>query len=98
LDKQLGDVGTDFLFENDQVKVWNLVLEPGQSSDWHHHENHYMFIVIEPSPLKAEHENGSSGVSDSSAGQVVMGQKDSVHRVTNVGNSRYKNVIVEIKK
>jgi hypothetical protein len=57
-----------------------------------------MFIVIEPSPLKAEHENGSSGISDSSAGQVVMGQKDSVHRVTNVGSSRYKNVIVEIKK
>ena len=98
MDKQLGDVGTDFLFENDQVKVWNLVLEPGQSSDWHHHENHYMFIVIEPSALKAEYNDGGSGESDSEAGQVVMGQKDSVHRVTNVGDSRYKNVIVEIKR
>jgi quercetin dioxygenase-like cupin family protein len=94
---QLGDVGTHFLFENEQVRVWNLVLEPGESSDWHRHERHYMFIVIEPSVLLAEYEGGGSGESESFAGQVVMGRKDSVHRVTNTGATRYKNVIVEIK-
>jgi len=97
MDKELGDVGTHFMFENDQVKVWNLVLEPGQASQWHRHHNHYTFIVIEPSTLKTEFEDGTDGESESHAGQVVMGRKDSVHRVTNVGSSTYRNVIIEIK-
>ena len=28
-DKKLGDVGTQFQFEDADVKVWDLVLEPG---------------------------------------------------------------------
>ena len=31
---RLGDVGAHFLFENEHVKVWSLVLEPGESSPW----------------------------------------------------------------
>lgn len=27
-----GDVGTELLMENEHVKVWNLDLQPGQSS------------------------------------------------------------------
>ncbi len=29
-------------------------------------------------------------------GEVVMGQKDAVHRVTNVGNACYSSAIVEL--
>ena len=95
---QLGDVGTHFLFENEHVKVWDLVLEPGQSSPWHRHTMHYLFIVTEPGTLKVEFEDGTSGESELGLGEVVMGQKDSVHRVTNVGNARYSNAIVELKR
>ena len=35
VERELGDVGTDFVFENDHVKVWQLVLEPGQASSCH---------------------------------------------------------------
>ena len=44
-DRQLGDVGTEFQFEDGDVKVWDLVLEPGRSSDWHHNSRRYVFIV-----------------------------------------------------
>ena len=30
--REMGDVGTHFLFENENVKVWDLILEPGQAS------------------------------------------------------------------
>ena len=94
---ELGDVGTDFLFENDHVKTWSLVLEPGQSSPWHRHTMQYLFIVTEAGRLRAEFEDGTSSDRDYALGEVVMGQKDSVHRVTNIGSARYSNAIVELR-
>ena len=96
-DRHLGDVGTEFQFEDGDVKVWDLVLEPGQSSDWHHHARRYVFIVTRPGRLKTEFEDGSSRVTELRLGQVVKGVKDSVHRVTNVGDALYSNAIIELQ-
>ncbi len=93
----LGDVGTKFLYENEHVRTWSLVLEPGQSSDWHLHSTDYLFIVTEAGTLKAELDDGTESVSELSLGEVIMGQKGALHRVTNVG-ARYSNAIVELKK
>ena len=30
---ELGDIGTEFKYETEHVRVWDLVLEPGQHSD-----------------------------------------------------------------
>ena len=95
--KELGDVGTEMLWEDEHVRVWDLVLEPGQSSEWHRHGRHYTFIVTSPGRLKAEYEDGSESITDLHLGQVVMGQKDSLHKVTNVGTELYSNAIVEMK-
>ena len=97
MERKLGDVGTKFQFENEHVKVWDLVLEPGQSSDWHHHTTNYLFIVTEPGTLRTEYDDGNVSENYLELGQVVMGQKDSVHRVTNAGGSRYSNAIIELK-
>ena len=37
-ERTLGDVGTAVLFENDRVRVWELTLAPGESSDTHEHQ------------------------------------------------------------
>lgn len=96
-DRHLGDVGTEFQFEDGDVKVWDLVLEPGQSSDWHHHERRYLFIVTRAGTLKTEYDDGSSAIIELRLGQVVKGIKDSVHRVTNVGDTLYSNAIIELQ-
>lgn len=54
--QQLGDarmagVGSQRLFENDQVVVWDFILEPGEASPIHTHEHDYMYCVIEGSQL-----------------------------------------------
>jgi quercetin dioxygenase-like cupin family protein len=95
--KKLGNVGTHFVFENEHVKVWNLILEPGESSPWHHHTMNYLFVVTEPGTLRAEYDDGTSAEHTYQRGQVVMGQKDSVHRVTNIGSSRWSNAIIELR-
>ena len=94
---ELGDVGTHFQYENEHVKAWSLILEPGEASPWHKHTMHYLFIVTEPGTLRAELADGSSSEREYSLGEVVMGQKDAVHRVINTGDKRYSNAIVELK-
>lgn len=94
--RKLGDVGTELLFENEFVRTWSLVLEPNQSSDWHLHGTEYLFIVTEPGTLKTEYDDGTESVTELTLGQIVMGQKGSIHRVTNVGKERYSNSIVEL--
>ncbi len=97
MERELGDVGTQFSCENEHVKVWDLVLEPGQSSPWHHHTMHYLFTVTRPGTLRVEYDDGTSADHVYELGQVVMGQKDSVHRVTNLGDALYSNSIIELK-
>jgi len=98
LNLELGDIGTEIYFENDLVKVWNLVLSPGQSSAWHQHFNEYLFTVTRAGILLVEYENGREEEKEYALGQVVMGQKNSVHRVTNIGKALYSNSIVELKE
>ena len=94
---KLGDVGTAFMFENDLIRVWNLELSPGESSDWHRHNSNYCFVVTRSGSLKGEHESGKVSISQLEVGEVVMGQKGAVHRVTNVGDEIYSNIVIEIK-
>ena len=98
MERELGDVGTQLLWEDDHVKTWDLVLEPGQSSDWHRHTMPYVFTVTRAGRLKTEYGDGSVSVSDLALGQVVQGHHGSVHRVTNVGDALYSNSIVEVKQ
>jgi hypothetical protein len=37
-------IGTNLVFENEKVKVWELFLEPGQQLELHHHQLEYIFI------------------------------------------------------
>ena len=37
-DEVLGDIATTALLENERVKVWTLIVDPGEASAWHHHQ------------------------------------------------------------
>ncbi len=96
-DRQLGRVGSYVLLENDHVRVWQNDLAPGESSDWHLHTTNYLFVATEHGELKVEFNDGSSHATELQLGQVVMGEKDSIHQLTNVGDKRYTSVIIELK-
>ncbi|MFQ6029076.1 MAG: cupin domain-containing protein [Dehalococcoidia bacterium] len=96
-DRELGAVGSYVLFENEHVRVWQNDLEPGQSSDWHLHTSNYLFVATEHGNLKVEFDDGTSQTTELQVGQVVMGEKDSIHQLSNVGEKRYSSVIIELK-
>lgn len=55
-----GDPGT-LLFENDRVKVWELIMKPGEICNWHIHETDHLLVVIDGCHVQAARENGAKG-------------------------------------
>lgn len=94
----MGEVGTQFLFENERVKVWNLVLEPGEASPWHHHNTEYVIVVTEPGSLRVEREDGTAEEREYRQGEIIYRPKHLVHRAINIGKARYCNAIIELKE
>jgi hypothetical protein len=64
-------VGTEKLFENDKVIVWNFELAPGAETPMHTHERSYMWYAIAGAPLQIYDEEGKDcGVFDVPTGGV----------------------------
>ena len=55
----MAGVGSEKIFENDKVIVWNFVLEPGQETPMHTHDHSYMWYAIEGAPLQVFDEHGN---------------------------------------
>jgi hypothetical protein len=106
----MADVATTRLLENAKVIVWELVLEPGESTGVHRHEHDYIVHVIEGSTLRATDGDGGNptnvelqadatyyfGVSGDVATSGTL-QTTATHDAKNVGASRYREIMVEIK-
>jgi mannose-6-phosphate isomerase-like protein (cupin superfamily) len=106
----MADVGNRKLFENDRVIVWELLLEPGESAGLHTHLNDYFFQVLEGSTLRTVDERGNAlgdfdFETDSTVwigvegDEVVLGEvrAPATHDAVNVGSTRYREILVELK-
>jgi hypothetical protein len=55
----LGDPGT-LLFENDRIRIWELVMKPGETCNWHVHEHDHLLVVFEGTSIEAWRADGST--------------------------------------
>jgi len=96
-----GDVGTKLLYENEQVKVWEFVLDPGEAIPMHTHQQDYLFHVYQGGTLEvtypAEAKTEPKRV-ELKAGDVRFAAKGGRHMARNVSDKRYVEVLVELKK
>jgi quercetin dioxygenase-like cupin family protein len=91
-------VGTDLIFEDDEVRVWMLHLAPGEATAWHFHDCDYTFVVTRAGTVRCEYEDGSHELQDGDRlGHAEHRMRDPPHRLVNVGVSVYQNVVVELK-
>ena len=95
---KLGDVGTRLLFENHRVKIWDLALEPGESSDWHHHALDYITVGLSESRMGREMKDGSRDETNPIVGQFRFAEKHQPHVVTNIGSVPHRNILIELKE
>ena len=53
----MAGVGTEKVFENDKVNVWNFELAPGEETPMHRHELSYIWYAISGSTLQVYDES-----------------------------------------
>lgn len=101
-DDPLGGVGGRVLFEDDRVRIWDLVLEPGEASDLHRHDHDYYLVIFEGDYVAGVAPE-DSGVESfvgivPPAGNTVAIPKGATEWAFNVGEKTYREVIVELKQ
>lgn len=94
------DVGTRLLFENDRVRVWDLRLDPGESTGLHRHETDLLYVVIGDGELQTVFADGTSDPPrPMQDGEVRFREVngESIHAAVNTGNGPWRNIVVELK-
>ena len=101
-----GDIATKLLMENDRVRIWEMRLEPGQTSDLHRHELDYIMIQISGDRMAADFEPGSAGPwgndgarveGDIAPGNVLYAERGGIETAINVGKEPFYEIVVELK-
>ena len=59
-DLVLGPIGNRVIFENDQVRVWELAVDPGKSKGVHRHELPYVIVPMTDGEIEIKSIDGSS--------------------------------------
>lgn len=93
-------VGTELLFENERVRVWDLRLEPGESTGVHRHDCDYLYVVIGEGRLQAADAAGKRGEARSMKDGEVRFNRisgEAVHEAFNAGEGPWRNIVVELK-
>lgn len=87
------------LLENDRVRVWSLTLESGQSTPVHTHQLDEIVICLESGKIRIT-KPGAKSEGDTvqpKFGEVFMPKvKGITHVLTNSGESRYRQISVEL--
>lgn len=89
------NVGSQLLFENNRVRVWDLRIEPGKSTGLHRHTNDYLYVVIGGGILQGPDGNAQ----EMTDGDVVFREisDEDIHEAVNAGTKPWRNIIVELK-
>jgi hypothetical protein len=98
----LGNVANQILFEDDDVRIWEMKLEPGENSDLHHHEHDYILVIdsgdlvagIPPKDSPMEFFVGKVPPN----GNTVRVPKGGTEWALNVGTTTYHEILIELKK
>jgi hypothetical protein len=92
-----GNVGTRLLIENDRVKIWEMVLEPGEASDLHEHTLDYCLCIVEGSSIDADPPDKPSFRTAVAPGQIFYVARGGTERAVNRSGERFREIIVELK-
>jgi beta-alanine degradation protein BauB len=96
---ELAEVGQRLVFENDLVRVWEVVLGPGEQQAWHRHEHPYLVIAIGEADNRIDQlDGGEPRLVHETTGGVVYREPGEVHMLTNRGTSTYVSRLVELKQ
>ena len=84
------------IFQNDRVRVMQVVFKPGEKIAKHSHPDHFVY-VLEGGKVKISHPDGTSMDADFKVGQVVWIPAET-HWAENLGTTQVKLLVTELKE
>jgi beta-alanine degradation protein BauB len=102
-DRVLGDVGTRVVFENDRVRVWQVLLAPGEQGPVHSHDLDHLLVQVAGDRIAVVPEPDTRGPyrdyleADVVPGAVVHVRRGGIESARNVGSRPYIEIVVELK-
>ena len=93
----LGPIGNRVIFENEQVRVWELAVEPGKSKGLHRHDLPYVIVPVTEGKIEIEAIDGKVYRPQEKVGEAIWRDAGEIHDLRNLGTATYRNVLVEIK-
>jgi quercetin dioxygenase-like cupin family protein len=91
-------IGTELVFEDEHVRVWRIVLEPGEEAPMHTHELDYTSVSVEGDVIERLNADGTvDRIAVQPGAFTRWHQSTERHGLRNVGATRFSNVIVEVK-
>jgi beta-alanine degradation protein BauB len=95
---KLGPIGDRVMYENELVRVWDFVVEPGKSKGWHRHELPYVIIPMTDGDIELESAlTGDIERPKGKIGEPIWRDAGEVHDLRNVGKDTYRNILIELK-
>jgi hypothetical protein len=93
-------VGTTLLFENEALRVWDIMLEPGERLPLHRHRTSYFYRSHAAGMLRVRFPDGTESVYPTEVDEVhfhEIGPDDVVvHDLENVGDTTVSFTTVEL--
>jgi quercetin dioxygenase-like cupin family protein len=96
-DNPNGPIGTEVVFENDQVRVWDMRVGPRGKKAWHHHTMDYVIINVTGGKVEIENVQGQIHTAEDKTGRVIWRDAGEKHELRNLTDAPYRNILVELK-
>ena len=92
-------VGTELLFEHERIRVWEMLLDPGETCLPHRHVHDHLILYAEPATIRSQ-VNGRPVVQHIEAGLVsyrAVGPSGlPPHTITNAADTPSRHFIIEL--
>jgi len=94
------DLGTSLWFENQRLRVWEVLLQPGERGPFHAHTSNYFWTVVESSRGLQRFADGTFLIRDYQVGETKYLEHTPdtalIHDLENIGDTPLRFVTVEI--
>ena len=98
-------IGDRILFEDDQIRDWEMCLKPGERSETHFHALPYAIVVVSGDHVTVDCLGNLEGLSADGYGAAKVEQGDSYYLragstevAENTGTKTYRDIQVEFKQ
>src|SRR5215469_15383402 len=92
-------VGSSVLFENERIRVWEMVLAPGETCATHRHLHDHLLLYAEPATIQSQVEGRPviQHVEDGLVSYRAVGPNGlPPHSITNVAETPSRHFVIEL--